>query len=380
MTIPAKRSADTAGQAADEGRTTGLALRQRAEEALRGLAVQSPEAGETLSPKAIRQTLHELRAHQIELEMQNEELRRAQLELDALRARYFDLYDLAPVGYCTVSERALIIEANLTAATLLGVARNALLKQAISRFIVSADQDIFYLHRKLLLESAEPRACELRMIRPDGAHFWARLQAIAALDVDGAGALRIVISDISERKISEAKIEALAFFDSLTHLPNRTLLRDRLQQVMTSGHRYGTFAALLFIDLDHFKALNDSQGHGQGDLLLRTVAQRIGACIRESDTVARLGGDEFVVLLGNLIGDRQAAGAETAIVGEKIRAALEQPYPLGELDYRSSASIGASLFRGHETAMDDLFKQADLAMYEAKKAGRNRVCFFAPAG
>jgi diguanylate cyclase (GGDEF)-like protein len=198
--------------------------------------------------------------------------------------------------------------------------------------------------------------------------------------VDGAGALRIVISDISERKISEAKIEALAFFDSLTQLPNRTLLFDRVQQAMTNSHRYGTFAALLFVDLDQFKSLNDSQGHAAGDQWLRTVAQAITASIRASDTVARLGGDEFVVLLVNLIGDRQAAVAEAAMVSEKIRATVEQAREPGELEHGCSASIGVSLFRGHESSMEDLFKQADRAMYEAKQAGRNRVCFFASAG
>lgn len=380
MTIAPKRHADTAGQAADEGRSTGLALRQRAEEALRSQAAQSPEAMAALSPEGIRQTLHELRVHQIELEIQNEELRRAQLELDALRARYFDLYDLAPVGYCTVNERGLITEANLAAATLLGATRSALVKQAISRFIVGADQDLFCLYRKLLLESGEPRVCELRMASPGGIPFWARLQAVATGDMNGAGALRILISDISEHKEAEAKLEALAFVDSLTQLPNRTLLFDRVQQAMTNSHRYGTFAALLFVDLDHFKSLNDSQGHAAGDQWLRTVAQAITASIRASDTVARLGGDEFVVLLVNLIGDRQAAVAEAAMVSEKIGATVEQAREPGELEHGCSASIGVSLFRGHESSMEDLFKQADRAMYEAKQAGRNRVCFFAPAG
>ena len=128
-------------------------LRWRAEEIAREKAAQPPENLEALSPEETRRTLHELRVHQIELEMQNEELRRAQAELDAARARYFDLYDLAPVGYCTVSEKGLILEANLTAATLLGVARGALVKQPFSRFILKEDQDIYYLHRKQLFET-----------------------------------------------------------------------------------------------------------------------------------------------------------------------------------------------------------------------------------
>ena len=156
-----------------------------------------------LSPEETRRTLHELRVHQIELEMQNEELRRAQAELDAARARYFDLYDLAPVGYCTLCEKGLILEANLTAATLLGVARGALVKQPITRFILEEDQDIYYLHRKQLFETGEPQACELRMVKKDGAPFWAHLAATVAQDADGASVCRVVLSDITARKSEE---------------------------------------------------------------------------------------------------------------------------------------------------------------------------------
>src|SRR5450759_2656750 len=135
-------------------------LRRRAEEMDRGEAALAPENLEGLSPGEARRTLHELRVHQIELEMQNEELRRAQAELDAARARYFELYDLAPVGYVTISEKGLILEANLTAATLRGVARGALVKHPITGFICEEDQDIYYLHRKQLFATAEPQACE----------------------------------------------------------------------------------------------------------------------------------------------------------------------------------------------------------------------------
>ena len=143
-------------------------LRKHAEEIARKNTILSPEKIKSLSPEEIRQMLHELQVHQIELEMQNEELRRSQAELDAARARYFDLYDLAPVGYCTISEKGLILEANLTAAMLLGVTRDALVKQPISRFILKEDQDIYYLHRKKLFETGEPQACELRMAKNDG--------------------------------------------------------------------------------------------------------------------------------------------------------------------------------------------------------------------
>ena len=144
--------------------------------------------------------IHELQVHQIELEMQNEKLRQAQAELDAVRARYFDLYDLAPVGYFTLSDQGLILEANLTAATLLGVARGALVKQPISRFILKEDQDIYYRHRKHLFESGEPQACELRMVKSDGTAFWAHLAATAAQDADGEPVCRAAMSDIAARK------------------------------------------------------------------------------------------------------------------------------------------------------------------------------------
>ena len=185
--------------------------------------------------------------------------------------------------------------------------------------------------------------------------------------------------DITERKQAEEKIAELAFFDPLTHLPNRTLLMDRLKQAMTVGNRNGAFGAVLFIDLDHFKTLNDTLGHDQGDLLLRQVAQRLAACVREGDTVARLGGDEFVVVLGNLSENSQDAATQTKAVGENILAVLHQQYQLGELDHRSTASVGATLFCGHDTSIDDLLKQADLAMYKAKEAGRNALRFFDPA-
>ena len=156
--------------------------------------------------KETRKMLHELRVHQIELEMQNENLRRAQAELDAARTRYFDLYDLAPVGYCTVSEQGLILEANLTAAKLLGLERKQLVKQPLTSFIHNEDQDVYYLHRKQLFESGAPQVCELRMLNKEGNHFWVRLEAAVAQDADGALVGRVVLSDITERKQAEAML------------------------------------------------------------------------------------------------------------------------------------------------------------------------------
>jgi len=178
-------------------------LRRKAEILAQERAARTQEDSETLSPEAIRQTLHELRVHQIELEMQNEELRSAQIQLEIGRARYFDLYDLAPVGYCTLSEQGLILEANLTAATLLGMPRSALVKQPFSRFILKEDQDSYYLLRKQLFVGSQPRKGELRLTKPDGTLFWAQLSGIAAQAENGAAVCRMVISDISELKRAE---------------------------------------------------------------------------------------------------------------------------------------------------------------------------------
>ena len=185
--------------------------------------------------------------------------------------------------------------------------------------------------------------------------------------------------DITERKNAEEKIRELAFFDQLTHLPNRTLLLDRLKQTMAASSRDGSYGALLFIDLDNFKMLNDTLGHDMGDLLLKQVAQRLTTCVREGDSVARIGGDEFVVMLASLgLSDRDAA-ASAEVIADKILAALNQTYQLGSVAYHSTPSIGVTLFKGQQVAMDDLMKQADLAMYRSKAAGRNAVRFFDPA-
>jgi PAS domain S-box-containing protein len=182
---------------------SGQVLRRRAEDIAREKAAQSPQNLKAMSSDQIQQTLHELLVHQIQLEMQNEELRRAQSELDAARERYFDLYDLAPVGYCTLSQQGLILETNLTAATLLGRERRVLAKQPISRFILQEDQDIYYLHRQQLFSTGEPQDYELRMVKMDGTAFWARLAATVAQDANGAHVCRFVLSDITDRKQME---------------------------------------------------------------------------------------------------------------------------------------------------------------------------------
>jgi diguanylate cyclase (GGDEF)-like protein/PAS domain S-box-containing protein len=186
----------------------------------------------------------------------------------------------------------------------------------------------------------------------------------------------VAFTDISDRKRAEGKIKELAFFDQLTGLPNRTLLIDRLRQAMVSTLRNGNYGALLFIDLDNFKTLNDTLGHDMGDLLLKKVAQRLRHCVREVDTVARLGGDEFMVVTAELGADEGVAANGIEMIAEKILTALNHPFPLGIVEHHCTASIGVTLFQGDRASVEDLMKQADLAMYKSKSSGRNIVRFF----
>src|ERR1035437_2519136 len=183
----------------------GAELRQRALAKVGETSALTIESLEALSLEATWQMLHELRVHQIELEMQNDELRRTQDELEASRTRYFELYDLAPVGYCTVSEAGLIRQANLSAAGLLGVTRGVLVEQPFTRFIFKDDQDSYYLLRNHLFETGEPQWCDLHLLKSDGTPFWVQLAATVAHEDDGKRVLRIVLNDISERKRVEAE-------------------------------------------------------------------------------------------------------------------------------------------------------------------------------
>ena len=184
--------------------------------------------------------------------------------------------------------------------------------------------------------------------------------------------------DISGRKAAEDEARYLAFYDALTQLPNRRLLVDRLQQVLVNGARSGLTTAVLFVDLDNFKTLNDTRGHEVGDLLLKDVAQRLRSCVREQDTVARLGGDEFVVVLQNLSSDAPEAAAQARTLGELILAQLRQPYELAGHEHHFTASIGVTLLNHQRDSVDEVLKQADMAMYRAKDDGRNTLRFFDP--
>lgn len=223
---------------------------------------------------------------------------------------------------------------------------------------------------------------------PDGGHISVMFSAMPISLEDGIQ-VAVVGVDISARKQLEDQVRELAFHDPLTHLPNRRLLNDRLNQLMASTKRSNCYGALMFLDLDNFKPLNDLHGHDFGDLLLIEVAHRLMSCVREIDTVARIGGDEFVVMLSDLSADKSRSAQEAKIIAEKIRGTLAAPYRLTAtregstntaVEHRCSASIGVVLFINHEASQDDILKWADAAMYEAKVAGRNTVRFHEAKG
>jgi len=563
--------------------------------------------------------LHELQVYQVELQMQNEILRQSQIALEESRDRFVDFYDFAPSGYITLSRDALVTEINLTGTILLGMKRNRIVNSRFVPFISTEDRDRWHHFFQSVLNNPNKMTCELKFLRGDGTHFYALLDCLCLKHEGKAPVVRIVVTDITERKkqewrlnqmgfalnnvkesvylineegyfqyvnnevsrvlgytcgelldgmsvldistimtnekwaahwkyikihgsvIFESKqrtkdgrelpvevsssyfeyegtgfvmgivrdltnhyktdaeeriaatifksqegmivtdnkgiilraneaftnitgysaeevvgknpnilssgrhdvafytvmweniksngswdgeiwnrrkngeiypehltitsvknqtgditnyvatltditmsknaadeIRNLAFYDPLTQLPNRRLLHDRLLQALSSSDRNGQTGAMLFIDLDNFKIINDTLGHAMGDLLLQEVAERLKSCVRAGDTVARLGGDEFVVMLENLNSQSIEAASQAEVIGEKILSTLNQPYRLGIIEHLNSSSIGIVLFNGHQQQADDLFKQADLAMYQAKKEGRNTLRFFDP--
>ncbi|HEY0665171.1 MAG TPA: EAL domain-containing protein [Gallionella sp.] len=258
-----------------------------------------------------------------------------------------------------------------------GYRRDELINASISKVLKSESLDLArrMAAAKLNAEKQVTRY-ELEMTDKEGRQIPLELVSTLIYKNGQAVGVQGIGRDISERKAAEEKIQQLVFHDPLTHLPNRRLLLDRLQQAFASCSRTGRKGALLFIDLDNFKTLNDTLGHLKGDMLLKHVAERLTSCIREGDTVARLGGDEFVVMLENLETQAIEAARQTESVGENILRALNQPYELAEQIFHCSASIGATLIDENTQGAEELLKQADIAMYQSKRAGRNALRFF----
>ena len=248
-----------------------------------------------------------------------------------------------------------------------------------------SDRERVELAFRETVATGEGQHLEYRFVRADGRVRLMESHGGVVLDSDGRVKYVVVVThDVTERGEADEKIHHLAFHDPLTQLPNRLTLSDRLQHAMAASKRSGRYGALLFLDLDHFKPVNDAYGHVAGDLLLVQAAERIARCVREMDTVARFGGDEFVVMLGELDVDFEPSLVQAELVAEKIRAAIAEPYileiknrdgSLQQIEHNCTVSIGATLFLDHERSEEEVLKQADIAMYCAKEGGRDRVSY-----
>ncbi len=282
-------------------------------------------------------------------------------------------------GMMVTDANEIILRVNHAFTTITGYRAEEVLGRT-PRMLKSGHHDrAFYRQMWETLERDKYWQGEIWNRRKSGEIFpiWQTISAVMAPD----GRVSHYVSaftDISERKEAEEKIRNLAFYDPLTQLPNRRLLIERLGLALGASARHRRRGALLFLDLDDFKVLNDTEGHDLGDQLLVEVARRLRATVREGDTVARLGGDEFVVMLEDLSEDDAAATAQAETVGQKIREAAAQPYVLKGHDYHGTVSIGICLIRDGRETVDDLLKRADVAMYQAKSGGRNTLRFFQP--
>jgi diguanylate cyclase (GGDEF)-like protein/PAS domain S-box-containing protein len=231
---------------------------------------------------------------------------------------------------------------------------------------------------EMLRRESSCRGLEVQFRKKNGEIFWGEMSG-SLMEIDGVPCILSITRDLSSAKAAESAIRSLAFFDPLTGLPNRRHLMERLRQPLDHGSGRGHSHALLLVDLDHFKTLNDTLGHQTGDLLLQEVARRIVACTHEADTVCRLGGDEFVVVLEELSKVAEEAAAQAKAVSEKILAAIDRPCLLDDHECLSTASIGIAVFGTRQGNTDEILQQAEIALYQAKAAGRNTLRFFSPA-
>lgn len=267
---------------------------------------------------------------------------------------------------------------NSGAERLYGWTRAEAIGQSIERLLYPNDATHFYQAMEKLLQEGEWSG-EIEQYSKQSARLMIESHWTLVYDEEGQPQSVFTINtNITERKAATDKIQYLAFYDPLTSLPNRTLLLDRLKKALVTCEHKRHYGALIFIDLDNFKALNDTLGHEKGDLLLIEIGVRLKLCVRESDSVARLGGDEFVVMLEDISVNDIDAAMFAKKVAEKILGLLNKPYLLGEYEHRSTASIGITMFSNQDNTVSELLKRADLAMYQAKAAGRNTFRFFDP--
>lgn len=347
-----------------------MTLREQAEDiARKSIEPAQAEVAKHL-PEEMQFMLHDLRLHQIELELQNEELRRSQIQLGTANARFIDLYDNAPIGYCSLDTTGLILQANLTAANFLQVHRDSMLKHPLSKFIHKDDQDLYYFFRKRFSDTEESQACELRMLKPDGSHFWAGVEAALLINALGESEIRLMLHDITAEKDISARVNQLAYFDTLTSLPNRSQLEDRANHAIAVAQSNKTCFALMFLDIDNFKDINDVLGHSTGNALLIELARRFTNVMRKGDTVARLGGDEFILLVPCI----DAKDAE--LTAQKMLGLVAATCEIDQHLLSVTGSIGIALFPNDGADLETLLRKADTAMYQVKRTGRRNFCFF----
>ncbi len=314
--------------------------------------------------------------HLLETQFKSKNAERKLLETNQKLALQFDQ---APLGVIEWDRKFRVVQWNPAAEKIFGFSAEQALGQHANFIVPEAERsNVTPILNEMLAGTGDGNSVN-ENVRRNGESIQCDWYNAALRDANGdvVGVISLV-DDITSRKVAEDEIRNLAFYDHLTGLPNRRLLIDRVKQSMASSTRSGKHCALLFLDLDNFKTLNDTLGHDLGDLLLQQVAIRISSCVRKGDTVARLGGDEFVVMLEELSEFMQEAIMQTEAVGSKILAAFTQPYQLDTYEHNSTTSIGVTLFADHDGGTDDLLKRADLAMYQAKAGGRNTLRFFDP--
>lgn len=302
------------------------------------------------------------------------ELRKAQDRVAESEARFRGAFENAPIGMMLLSVDGRITQVNRTLCELLDRLPEQLIDAPGDELVAEVDRETFRaLARSLFRGDMDEVSGEARYLSASGAEIWTNRHMVVQRSVDGVPHYLIVqIADITEMKKSQQRMEQLAFYDTLTELANRRLFADRLEQAVRQASRHGRPAALLYLDLDNFKRVNDTLGHEAGDQLLKVVADRLRTCVREEDTVARPGGDEFTILLQE-VQDAKAAGK----VARKILRELQEPIVLGSHEIRVTTSIGITLTPDDATDPSVLTKNADLAMYRAKERGRDNYQFFA---
>lgn len=298
----------------------------------------------------------------------------AEQETRTIENRFRLLFENSIDGVLQTAPDGTVLMANPAACRIFGLTEAELIARGRNGVVFEGDSRL----QALLEERARKGQARgvLTMIRGDGSHFETEFTSSVYEDETGNPISSIILRDITERIKTEQHIHFLAYFDGLTQLPNRRLLIDRLTLLHAVAQRNNQFGAVLFIDLDHFKTVNDARGHATGDALLQQVAQRLSSIMREEDTIGRIGGDEFVVLAPNLSSHLHLAAEYAMTVAEKLREALNHPFQINDKTYSVAASIGVTLMPKPGQTAEDLLREADTAMYRAKNTGKNRVAFF----